>query len=272
MAVVAARASWQLPVRGDKRQAEAADEEQKLKKAGGAKQRAALANENMSQPSSGKGTKKDKASRRQPDKKEKKGEDEDFGMNEVMVALAKLTLNNSQSLRSLAGCTLTTYLVPSDKAAVVSAQESSKTYDKAVREAGRGHLLGPPHLHVAGAFLEVVAADLEFKAQYPQARGVVDQFLTKAKLDEEVILECLSYFRVKKTFTKGDEESTDKVTFSVSPYGKFFATEAPFSPIQLHSALCHACVFYEGVRKLGPPPKPEVERVVERLLAKLMGK
>jgi hypothetical protein len=199
--------------------------------------------------------------------------DEEMDIGEILVAMAKLSLNSSQTLRHLVGCSLTTFLVDSSKACIVQSLSSSKLYDKTVREAGKGHQMGPPHLHVAASATEVFVADEKFKEAFPLHHGLLEKFLGEAKKDKNVILDSVSYFRVKPCFQKGEEEAKAKITFAINVFADIFGGSEPLCiPLELHSAFVKAIVFQEGERKFGPPPKSEVERAVERVLNKMQGK
>ena len=65
----------------------------------------------------------------------------------------KATLGAMQRLRELEGTILETGLVASDSRLVTGMKEEGAQYSKACQEAGRGHTLGPPHVH---SFLRLI--------------------------------------------------------------------------------------------------------------------
>lgn len=207
--------------------------------------------------------------RRAAKKSEEKTDESDWV--QATQQLAKLTLANAQMIRSLVGCVLTTYICESSKDFIGAAEEEGKAYAQIVKEEGAGHARGAPHPYVLWACLEKWTEDEEFKGRHAKEFEVLTQLREAAQEDVQVLADPVMYFRVKPTY-RGDKEdkATHKVTWAIAPNSTLYGTTAaPFGAQQLHQALCRAVEAAGATRKLGQPPKPEVERAVERMLARI---
>ena len=83
-------------------------------------------------------------------------------MTDCVVALAKLTLQNGQALKALMAATWDCAIAPSsspDPTPIVAALQVGEQYSQTCKEKGRGHGQGPPHVHIAPAFIEALAAE-----------------------------------------------------------------------------------------------------------------
>lgn len=204
-----------------------------------------------------------------------KGDDqvgvEGIAWAEAMVSLTKLTLANANMIRILVGCVLTTFLVDSSQEYVTAAEEEGKAYDQAVRAAGAGHKHGAPHPHVLMACLDLWLTDQEFQTKKQEQHNLLGQLRRAADDDVQILADPVVYFRIKPTYRgKGLATSQHKLTWAVAPCATMYGAPAtPFSATQLQDALCAAVEVGGAVRKRGPPPKAEVERAVERMLARI---
>ena len=92
-----------------------------------------------------------------------------------MQLLLKMRLQSHQTQRAMAATIWTTLLLPTKWQTIRAALAAAKQYDQTVKAAGKDHNMGPPHLHVALAFLEQVLE--EFSQLCPQdgwAGGIKD--------------------------------------------------------------------------------------------------
>lgn len=96
----------------------------------------------------------------------------DAGLAAMVVNLQKLSLYQQQTIRSLCSAAWITYKVPNGSACVGRAREAGQRYSAAVSKKRSGHGLGSPHIHIAMAAIEGVAAMGE-AAQMPDERGVL---------------------------------------------------------------------------------------------------
>ena len=73
-----------------------------------------------------------------------------------MMSLHKLTLRNSDDHRKMKHLVEDFWLLPLGMKAVKEGLKAGKRYGVEVRTQGRGHGLGPPHIHVALNFLQAL--------------------------------------------------------------------------------------------------------------------
>ena len=194
-------------------------------------------------------------------------DDEEVAYTEVVKALAKLSLNNAQQLRQLMSATFTTFLVRSSPDSIMTAAEAEgRAYDRTAKEEG-GAGLGPPHLHIAAAVVDVMVADAQFRQGSPEHHKVMVAVQEAGKKDLND--SPFAYMRIKQAFKKPEHEhQLHKITWAVDPLATRCSAVAP-------AAIQQAMVRYIQARcqdpqaKLGPPPKHQVERAVERILRKV---
>ena len=74
-------------------------------------------------------------------------------LEDATLSLHKLTLRNSTDIRRMKHMLEDFWLTPLNSAPIKAGREGGKQYGLAVREAGKGHGLGPPHVTVALYFL-----------------------------------------------------------------------------------------------------------------------
>ena len=77
-------------------------------------------------------------------------------LNSAIISMHKLTLRSAADLRKAKHILEDFWLVPLNSPAVKAGIEGGKHYGSQVREKGRGHGLGPPHLTVALYFLRAL--------------------------------------------------------------------------------------------------------------------
>eukprot|EP00929_Paragymnodinium_shiwhaense_P097225 TRINITY_DN58989_c0_g1_i2.p2 TRINITY_DN58989_c0_g1~~TRINITY_DN58989_c0_g1_i2.p2 ORF type:complete len:172 (+),score=27.10 TRINITY_DN58989_c0_g1_i2:343-858(+) len=68
--------------------------------------------------------------------------------------LAKLTLHNSQQIRTLNSVTLTSVVMPVEHPVVQRMVSTGRQYAEKTREGGSGHGLGLPHVHLAAQLMD----------------------------------------------------------------------------------------------------------------------
>ena len=77
-------------------------------------------------------------------------------MEDATLSLHKLTLRNSNEIRRMKHMLEEFWLVPLNAPPVKAGREGGKQYGMAVREKGKGHGMGPPHVTVAMHFLRAL--------------------------------------------------------------------------------------------------------------------
>ena len=190
-----------------------------------------------------------------------RGEEEEEAEDDpLLVAVTKLTLQNKQESRQFASSLWDTFLGNNSVSPIVASQKAGKQYAAAVKDQGKQHKLGSPHIHIIMAFFEALAKE-EAASQLLK--------LTAAKMDQDgpdFIQQLFPYFRVTPTY----KPEICKIQFMMHPLAVWkLDTETSDNTVltgkiraELHDYL-KAVGF---VRKDGAAPKGELERVVQRLL------
>ncbi len=94
----------------------------------------------------------------------------------MVLAMGKLTFQNPQTNRQLPAAVSTVHLLELKDTVVQACMITSKNYDKAVREKGKGHGLGAPHNHVFATFVQALLEALGQKTdliETPQYKGLM---------------------------------------------------------------------------------------------------
>ena len=84
--------------------------------------------------------------------------------------------------------------------------------------------------------------------------------------DVQDLTEIFTYYRVKATYKSNDEKH--KLTWAVNAQGAHFV-KSSLCAQEVHTMMVQTMNHFEGEKKMGAPPKNEVERAVETLLRKL---
>ena len=173
-------------------------------------------------------------------------------------------------MRALMGTVWTTYLIPASHPWADAMLEAGTTYDVEVKEKGPKHGLGAPHVHKWMAWIDLVTEDGLAGA----VEGAVEAFKDhKAKFMDAVDAShdrmatvCL-HLRCKRAFKREDDmEEMAIVSFAISAEAKFRGRT-----LQHFMTACFD-VVPNGVRKVGPPPRGELERACSRWIQTLSGK
>ncbi len=121
-------------------------------------------------------------------------------------------------------------------------------------------------MHIAAAVVDVMVEDKDFAKDQAEHHNVLAAWQDSLKND---LTSCpFTYLRVKPAYKKPDKEQQHKITWAIDPLASQCSSVNP-------QDLQKAMISYMTTRcgdaqlKLGPPPKGEVERAVERLLKKV---
>ena len=102
-----------------------------------------------------------------PGKKQKTKTEAEL-LNQATVAICKLSLQSAQQVRQLAAACWSTFLIVSSASLVKACSAAGQAYNQAVKQKGKGHKLGSPHLHVLLALVEDTASDAKTPAELQQ--------------------------------------------------------------------------------------------------------
>ena len=188
----------------------------------------------------------------------------------LLTTILKCTLHNCFLLPHLTGAvwiTMTAFV--GDVVADALLDEAGK-YNEAVQAEGKGHKRGSPHLHLAVRLVDGMMAHPGVSAR---SKTRLQYFQEKYIAAEDAELEDLGntflYLRAKRAHKKEDEEKRGVlIGWAVSSLAKFGNMGEEWN---LQEVLLQEMLAIGWIRKVGPPPKNELERSLERWLAKLGG-
>lgn len=206
----------------------------------------------------------------------------------AIVTVQKLSLKNASEMREMSNTVFEFWILPYLSSPVKKGLEAGSEYHVQVRAAGKGHGLGPPHCHIAVAFVEALHETLSADGEDGQFKKVLGELLQMMSSEHGLQLtnEVFRVFRLKETYKQEDTPDSDrkvKVQYSLNlkpdiATTVMLATESDTRPTQvptlevgyLQSAFNYALVKQEGIKPVGPGPRTELERQVERQLRSLM--
>lgn len=207
------------------------------------------------------------------DAEDKYEEVEAMDIEEVIKLLVKGQLILHQQIREITAGSWVTYECKMAEF-IKAAAEAGKDYSQEVKERGKGHKLGSPHIHTLLAALEApLPTALEEKVGH-QMKQLTMQLVQRGKA---YIVDHFYHFRVKEMYQKnGEGETRFKVEFGLNMFGQYdMELESEGSSVKGLSQAHHIyqlldkMVTAAGGRKLsGPPPRGPIERQLSRYLAK----
>ena len=202
-----------------------------------------------------------------------KGEKIDMG--KVVITMQKQILNNTQTLRMLiAGC-MTTVLVPPSEESFRDGVATGPEYDRKVKAAGTNHNLGPPF---AAVFLNMFEKLVEKHkgALSVEDRGFAEKLVKQMVADghsftTELVTVCIC----KETFETKDRPKQGRITIAYDVLSLAEVTYAdergPMLAYRLRRVTTKMLEHAGGTRLKGPPPRAQLERVLQLQLGKLSG-
>jgi hypothetical protein len=164
---------------------------------------------------------------------------------ELIKTLCKLSLGTAQRVRALEAAVFRTWLIPVGCRIAVTTQAAGKAYAEAAKSQGKGHAMGPPHVHVCAAMVLDILAD---DKQSEDVRAVMRAHAEGAS--SPVALQSLiRHFRVSKTYDK------DKLRVQLSTVHELH---------QVVEAVHRAMLQAGGEEKQGQAPASTLEREVQK--------
>ncbi len=186
--------------------------------------------------------------------KKPKSDDEEF--NEVIEAIIKLLLRDTQAIADLQASTYKTAIAPADSESLMAGKNEAQDYMEAQKDHA-DQIRGPPHIHIVS---EVIFTAYNNKNSSPASAAILKNFHdlmvgTKKKREdgtEEMLTpgmsvaqacEAVPHYRVSKTF----DSSKRKVQFL-------------FKDSEVSNAMMDALVAQGAMPKFGRPVKGHLER------------
>ena len=213
-----------------------------------------------------------------------------MGFADYLASLHKLALRTSQEARDLMHINTSFWLLPIASAPFKDTNAAGKDYAAAVRAAGKGHGLGPPHIHAALSMLKAIKQVLDDKMEPSkldtETKAMITQFVeaVEGEIGPVVLAETVLLCKATPTYKK---EGTDanaqlgKLVFSINPMPnlalalKDKADEptiqrlVTFQPTLLKAAIEYGLKEAGGQKSISSGPKTELERACERNLKQL---
>jgi len=186
----------------------------------------------------------------------------------MVTIMAKLLLQNSQTIRDIAGVVWYTFILSANTDFVKRIQEMGVKYAETVKGLGGGHTMGAPHVHkwlTAVEQLLVHDKIKEDKKLHKQVEVYHQEFLAKKKMEE--VSASVRFFKVKAIFKgKGKQENEVKIHIALEDH--LLKTEEFEEGEQVGKIFVKAFLAIGMVQKLGPGPPGQMERLVQQWIEK----
>jgi hypothetical protein len=159
---------------------------------------------------------------------------------QLLTAVARLTLKNAQVCRNLESAVFVTYILAKEGAYAQAASAAGQTYAQRARAAGKNHTLGQPSSWVWAALTQAALKD---EALSEEKRAMVKQDCDSVT-DPAVLSDQVLYCRVSKVY----DQTKVRLQISVAP--------GALSDVLLQDGMEKR----GGLRKDGPAPRGALAR------------
>ena len=207
----------------------------------------------------------------------------------AVVSLQKLALKTAADQREMSNTVFEFWILPYLAPPVTAGLEAGLAHHETVRSIGKGHNQGPPHTHVAAGFVESIHETLTAEDQYEgPAKQVLGELMQLMSTNQgmQITNEIFRVFRLKETYKPDGTADADrkvKLQYNMNLQPDLRTTiqlstpkgqEIPAVPFSidmraLQAAINLALTKHQGLRPVGPGPRTELERAVERQLRNL---
>ena len=167
---------------------------------------------------------------------------------QLLTAVARLTLKNAQVCRNLESAVFVTYILAKEGAYAQAASAAGQTYAQRARAAGKNHTLGQPSSRVWAALTQAALKD---EALSEEKRAMVKQDCDSVT-DPAVLSDQVLYCRVSKVYDQ------TKVRLQISV--------APGALSDVLTVLQDGMEQSGGLRKDGPAPRGALERQIQEII------
>ena len=167
---------------------------------------------------------------------------------QLLTAVARLTLKNAQVCRNLESAVFVTYILAKEGAYAQAASAAGQTYAQRARAAGKNHTLGQPSSWVWAALTQAALKD---EALSEEKRAMVKQHCDSVT-DPAVLSDQVLYCRVSKVYDQ------TKVRLQISV--------APGALSDVLTVLQDGMEKSGGLRKDGPAPRGALERQIQEII------
>ena len=172
--------------------------------------------------------------------------------DQLLKAVAKLTLRNAQACRNMESTVFITYILPKAGTYSAAGTEAGQLYAQRTRAAGKNHTLGQPSSWLWAALMKVLADDENINAEKrQQVKSYCDAVSDPSSLSQTVL-----YCRISKVY----DQTKVRLQVAVTPDLQEILLE-----------LQRRLEASGGERKFGPAPRGALERHVQELLGENPG-
>ena len=166
---------------------------------------------------------------------------------QLLTAVARLTLKNAQTCRNLESSVFVTYILAKDSTYAQTATAAGQPYAQRTRAAGKSHNLGQPSSWVWAALTQAVLRD---ESVSEEKRSVIKQHCDGAT-DPAALCNQVLYCRLSKVYDQ------HKVRLQI-------AVTSQLTDILI--IVQEAVESGGGERKFGPAPRGALERQIQEFL------
>ena len=184
------------------------------------------------------------------------GKEEDIGG--MLLTILKAVHQNATLMRHVTGSMWLAFHSPLTCPVAHGVMEEGALYNTQVKEAGKAHTLGSPHVHQAFRFLEELSTHTSIVGPLKlQIQAAYDRYQSAGA---DVVADAFLCLRIKKCRQRSEEDDPKAVvTMAFSALATVSAGgESPETPLQM--VILEAMKAIEWTRLFGPPPKSELER------------
>ncbi|CAK0848494.1 unnamed protein product, partial [Prorocentrum cordatum] len=178
--------------------------------------------------------------------------------------MVKQTLMTTQLVRELWAAGVDTYFLTADLPEIEAAQEAGATYSHEVRARGKGHQLGPPHLHIFNGFVTKLLERGPALGQRTHAMLKDWHGRVWCELQPHDLYDMVRLFRVTKCYDQNKRKlhlmMRDVAQPSVPPESD--EQQLP-SPLTVRGLLQKALEEIGGRRALGAAPPGAMEEILQ---------
>ena len=192
-----------------------------------------------------------------------------------MELLCKGQLWLMQQVRIMIGVLWDFVLVPAVKDVIKAMEFAAGEYGKKVKQQGKGHTLGSPHVHVAQAMVE------ELSVIKPEGENEEEAIKLLKQLDAHfqekgmtAVGELITYCRSKLAYHDPEQqgEAMCKVSFKLEALAIVELEGKQVAVSNVRGAIIMMLKKVGGKQAQGSPPRGELERLVQQQLHGLQGR
>ena len=186
--------------------------------------------------------------------------------------LSLMTLQNSAAIRQLNAAVYDMGILPGKLGCIQKSVKAGQSYATAVKEAGKGHNLGSPHLHKGAAFLDGLLEEDEIKAHATLLSDLEHLVCALNGCETQTEAESfMSHFKLAEVYNADkDAPKLYKVEYAFHPLHELVLEMGDsVSAAAAHASVTKALKALNADFKSGSAPMSNLERQLSTNLNKL---